>query len=173
MVLVGALLGALLALVYQWRPAAEAGPTLRRFAFRALLAFAVPAFFAMRIGAQWIYSKEFPEGSGSDPTWVGIGFMVSDVGGLLLIAACIVARRATTRCSRRRGPRSRRHGLASGAAGGRASRRAADRARRRAAPARRRGSRASRRSSRPRPIPRPRRGARPARAARPPESRSN
>jgi hypothetical protein len=99
MVLVGALLGALLALVYQWRPAAEAGPTLRRFAFRALLAFAVPAFFAMRVGAQWIYSKEFPDGSGPDPTWVKIGLMVSDVGGLLLIAACIVAWRAAKKAA--------------------------------------------------------------------------
>jgi hypothetical protein len=96
MVLVGSLLAALTAFVLQWRPAAEFGATLRRFAFRSLLAAAVPAFFAMRIGAQWIYSKEFP-GGGDDPTWVGIGFMVSDLGGLLLIAGCILAWRATKR----------------------------------------------------------------------------
>jgi len=97
MVLVGALLAALTAFALQWRPAVEFGATLRRFAFRSLLAAAVPAFFAMRIGAQWIYSKEFPSGSGDDPTWVGIGFMVSDLGGLLLIAACVLAWRATKR----------------------------------------------------------------------------
>jgi hypothetical protein len=96
MVLVGALLAALTALALQWRRVAEAGALLRRFAFRALLAAAIPAFFAMRIGAQWIYSKEFPEGS-DDPTWVGIGYMASDIGGLLLIAACVLAWRATKR----------------------------------------------------------------------------
>jgi hypothetical protein len=96
MVLVGVLLAALTALTLQWRPAAEFGATLRRFAFRALLVVGVPAFFAMRIGAQWIYSKEFP-GGGDDPTWIGIGFMVSDLGGLLLIAACVLAWRATKR----------------------------------------------------------------------------
>jgi hypothetical protein len=95
MALVGTLLAALTALVLQWRPAAEAGAVLRRFAFRTLLVAGIPAFLAMRVGAQWIYSKEFPGGSGDDPTWVGIGFMVSDVGGLLLIVACILAWRAT------------------------------------------------------------------------------
>jgi hypothetical protein len=94
MALVGTLLAALSAFVLQWRPAAEAGALLRRFAFRTLLVAGIPAFLAMRIGAQWIYSKEFPEGS-DDPTWVGIGFMVSDLGGLLLIVACILAWRAT------------------------------------------------------------------------------
>jgi hypothetical protein len=96
MVFVGVLLAALTALALQWRPAAEFGATLRRFAFRALLVVGVPAFFAMRIGAQWIYSKEFPGGR-DDPTWIGIGFMVSDLGGLLLIAACVLAWRATKR----------------------------------------------------------------------------
>ena len=38
----------------------------------------------MRVGAQWIYSKEndiYP----TDPTWVGIGFIVADAGLLILL----------------------------------------------------------------------------------------
>src|SRR3954453_22043776 len=90
MVLVGVLLAALIALLLQWR-GGTAEETLRSFAFRSLLLVGVPAYLAMRIGAQWIYSKEFPGGGSDDPTWVGVGFIVSDAGALLLIATCIVA----------------------------------------------------------------------------------
>ena len=46
----------------------------------------------MRIGAQWIYSKEglddIPDKS--TPRWLGIGFLVADLGGLLLLVTLIV-----------------------------------------------------------------------------------
>jgi len=47
----------------------------------------------MRIGAQWIYSREpysdLPAGV-DDPTWIGIGFIVADLGALLVLIALIV-----------------------------------------------------------------------------------
>jgi hypothetical protein len=59
-------------------------PVLSRSAFWALIAAAIPAWVLMRVGAQWIYSKEGFTGN-HDPTWVGIGFMVGDAGLLVLL----------------------------------------------------------------------------------------
>jgi hypothetical protein len=57
---------------------------LRRTAFWALLAVGVPAYVAMRGGAQWIYSREGFSGD-NDPTWLGVGFIVADAGLLVLL----------------------------------------------------------------------------------------
>jgi hypothetical protein len=62
--------------------------TLRRFSYRALLLIALPGFIVMRGGAQWIYDKEGL--TGDDPTWIGIGFGASDLGGLLLLIALVL-----------------------------------------------------------------------------------
>jgi hypothetical protein len=62
-------------------------PRLARSAFWTLLAAAIPAWVVMRVGAQWIYSKEHNTIFSSDPTWIGIGFGVADVGLLILIVA--------------------------------------------------------------------------------------
>ena len=59
-----------------------------QFAFRVLLRFTLPAYLVMRIGAQMIASKEKVEDS--DATWIGIGYMTSEPGLLLLIAALIL-----------------------------------------------------------------------------------
>jgi len=46
----------------------------------------------MRIGAGWIYSREhwddLPEGV-DDPTWLGIGYLTADLGGLILLVSLI------------------------------------------------------------------------------------
>jgi hypothetical protein len=63
---------------------------LRRVAFRAMLIVGLPAYIVFRIGAEWLYSKEFP-GDVDDPTWVGIGYLVSDIGALLFLIALILA----------------------------------------------------------------------------------
>jgi hypothetical protein len=65
--------------------AGRRAPVLARSAFWTLLAAAVPAWVIMRIGAGWIYSKE--GFSGDDPTWLGIGFLVADIGLLILLLA--------------------------------------------------------------------------------------
>ena len=63
---------------------------LRRVAFRTLLIVGLPAYVVFRIGAQWIYDKEFPDVD-EDPAWVGIGYIVSDLGALLFLISLILA----------------------------------------------------------------------------------
>lgn len=88
MLLVGAVTAAVVA---QLTSAAVAEPDrLRRFSFRTMLFVAIPSWFLMAIGAEWIYSKEFDDSS-DDPTWIGIGFMTREAGGLLLLIATICA----------------------------------------------------------------------------------
>lgn len=89
MTLVGAMLAVLVLTVAAWRRPEVAA--LRRAAFRTLLIVAIPAWIAMRIGAEWIYSKEFGSSSGNDPTWVGIGFIAADAGLLVLLVTSGVA----------------------------------------------------------------------------------
>lgn len=63
---------------------------LRRVAFRTLLIVGLPAYIVFRVGAEWIRSKEFP-GDVDDPTWIGIGYLVSDIGALVFLIALILA----------------------------------------------------------------------------------
>jgi cytochrome b561 len=60
---------------------------LRRVAFRSLLIVGLPAYILMRVGAQWIYSKENLDDAPEDPTWLAIGFTVADLGLLVFLAA--------------------------------------------------------------------------------------
>jgi hypothetical protein len=82
MVLVGAVASAALLSLVAWRRPGV--PIYGRAAFWSLLAVGVPAYVVMRIGAQWTYSKEGFSGH-NDPTWIGIGFAVADIGLLLLL----------------------------------------------------------------------------------------
>jgi hypothetical protein len=89
MVLVGALVLA---------AAAVASHNLR-LGFRSLLFAAIPSWIAMRVGAQWIASKEgYDDPDVEVPSWIDIGFITSEASFLLLIAATvctwIAARRA-------------------------------------------------------------------------------
>jgi uncharacterized membrane protein len=70
------------------RTHSEHSKLLWRVAARTFLFGVVPAYIVMRVGAQWIDSKEFP--NGGEPGWVGVGFLVSDVGALLLIVVGIL-----------------------------------------------------------------------------------
>jgi hypothetical protein len=68
---------------------------LTRLAFRGLLLGVIPAYVVMRVGAEWIASKE---GLGdSDASWIGIGYSTADGGLLLAIIATVVAWRAARR----------------------------------------------------------------------------
>jgi hypothetical protein len=94
LVLVGGLVAAVAFGLAAWRSAdREAGRALWRLDFRSLLFIAFPAWWIMRIGAEWIYSKEgwgdLPEGS--DPDWLEIGYWTADLGGLLILIALILA----------------------------------------------------------------------------------
>jgi hypothetical protein len=87
MVLVGGVVTAAIAALVGWR---DESPRLRRFAVMTLLAAALPGWIVMRAGAEWTYSKEHWSSAPSDPTWLGIGYGVSDIGGLLLLIALIL-----------------------------------------------------------------------------------
>lgn len=81
MVLVGAMLTVLLLAVTAWR---RPLPLLQKSTFRTLLIVAIPAWVLMRACGQWMYSEEGWSGN-NDPTWIGIGYMVGDVGLLVLL----------------------------------------------------------------------------------------
>ena len=89
MVLVGALTTAATAAVAGWR---DQWAPLRRLSYKTLLYVALPAWFVMRVGAQWVYSEQgwddVPEGS--EPAWLGIGYVTADLGGILLLLALIL-----------------------------------------------------------------------------------
>jgi hypothetical protein len=61
---------------------------LTRVAQRTYMLGVIPAFILMRVAAEWILSKEFPDGH--EPGWVGVGFIVSDAGAVLLILVGIL-----------------------------------------------------------------------------------
>ena len=66
-----------------------------RLAFRTLLIGAIPAYLVMRVGAEWTLSKENLEDA--DFTWVNIGYMVSDIGLLVLIVMTVLTGIASKR----------------------------------------------------------------------------
>ena len=85
MVLVGGTLTAATSLAF-----ARGDNGMLRLGYWSLLAVALPGYIAMRIGAEWIYSKEGLDDAPSDPAWVGIGYIVADIGALLLVIALVV-----------------------------------------------------------------------------------
>ena len=64
-----------------------------KLGYWALLAVALPGWIIMRIGAQWIYSKQgwddLPDGI-DEPAWLEIGYTAADLGGLILLVSLIV-----------------------------------------------------------------------------------
>jgi hypothetical protein len=62
---------------------------LLRLGYFSLLAMALPGWIVMRAGAEWIYDKEGFTGD-DDPAWLGIGYVLSEAGGLLLLVALIL-----------------------------------------------------------------------------------
>jgi hypothetical protein len=87
MVLMGGLVTAAGAALVGWR---DEGAALRRFSYWSLLAVALPGYIVMRIGAQWVQTKEHLDNLPSDPAWLSIGFATADGGALLLLIALIL-----------------------------------------------------------------------------------
>lgn len=85
MLLVGAVLSVIIVACAGWRR--PGAPALRRSAFWALLAVAVPAWVVTRVFAQLIYADEKSGFGGHDPAWVKIGFDVADGGLIVLLLA--------------------------------------------------------------------------------------
>src|SRR5919108_146154 len=92
MVLVGGVGTAVAAQIFGWRGREPADTAMfGRVAFRALVFVALPAWFLMRIGGQWIYSREGWDEVDAEPSWLGIGFMTGDFGGILGRIATVAA----------------------------------------------------------------------------------
>ncbi|HSF61761.1 MAG TPA: hypothetical protein VLA69_08695 [Gaiellaceae bacterium] len=88
MILVGGLLTGASTLAF-----ARGDVRFLRLGYWTLLAVALPGYVVMRIGAEWTYSKEgwgdLPEGE-SEPAWIGIGYIIADLGALLVLIALIL-----------------------------------------------------------------------------------
>ncbi len=80
--------GAVTVLALAARKRREQGALLSRLAFRTLIFAVVPSWIVMRVGAGLIADKEFPD---KTPGWVGVGFVVSEPGLILLIALGVLA----------------------------------------------------------------------------------
>lgn len=88
MAVTAALVTAVGSLILAWRASGEERAAITRFGFRTLLYAGIPAYFVMRIGAEWIYSKEYS--GDNDPGWIGIGYGTADLGGILILIATIL-----------------------------------------------------------------------------------
>jgi len=89
MVLVGGLVTAAGTGIVGWRDTSGA---LRRFSALTLFAVALPGWIIMRVGAEWAYSKEgWNKVPGKlQPTWLGIGYLTADIGGIVLLVALVL-----------------------------------------------------------------------------------
>lgn len=100
MALVGALVVAAAYLGAAWR---GDGPRALTAGFRSLLYAGLPAFIVNRATAEWLV-REQGLVDGDPPTWVAMGFMVTD-GGFLLLLIALVASGLAVRRARRPEPR--------------------------------------------------------------------
>ena len=98
MLLVGALSVVIVLLLTAWRREGAGALVATRLAFRSLLLGALPAYVVMRVGAEWIASRE--NLSDSEAAWIGIGYVTSDAGALLLLISLVLTGAATRRAGR-------------------------------------------------------------------------
>jgi len=100
MLLVGGLLTAVTALFLAWRRGGNAdAASFGRLAFRSLLFVAFPAWWIMRIGAEWIYSKGWDDVKPT-PDWIDVGYITAEGGGLLLLISIVLAGLGARRLAR-------------------------------------------------------------------------
>jgi hypothetical protein len=86
MILVGGTLTAASSLAF-----ARGDPRPLRLGYWSLLAVGLPGYILMRIGAEWMASTEgYNEEGAAEPAWLGIGYVVADLGALLLLIALVV-----------------------------------------------------------------------------------
>ena len=86
-ILVGGLLTSGSALAF-----AKGDAKLLRLGYWSMLAVSLPGYVIMRIGAEWIYTKENWDDVPDNliPAWLDIGYIVADAGALVLLIALIV-----------------------------------------------------------------------------------
>jgi len=87
-------------------------PALTRASFRVMLFAGIPSYLLMRVGAEIVASEE---NVSDDSTWIGIGYITSDLGGLFIIIATVLAGVGSRRLSAEGGgERSRSGAVAAG-----------------------------------------------------------
>jgi uncharacterized membrane protein len=102
--LLGALIAAVTAQLLAWRRRAPADVLpYARVSFRTLLFVAIPAWFLMRLAAEWIADKEGWNDVDEEPAWLGIGYITAEGGGLLLLISVILAGIGARRLGRSNG----------------------------------------------------------------------
>jgi hypothetical protein len=99
MILVGATLTGASAIAF-----ARGDARILRLGYWSLLSVGLPGYVLMRIGAEWTASKEgFNEEGAPEPTWIGIGYVVADLGLLLFVIALIAGGAGVYRLRRAQG----------------------------------------------------------------------
>ena len=103
-ILLGALIAAVTAQLLAWgrRAPADVVPHAR-LSFRTLLFVAIPAWFLMRLAAEWIADKEGWNDVDDQPAWLGIGYITAEGGGILLLISVILAGIGARRLGRSNG----------------------------------------------------------------------
>lgn len=71
---------------------AKGDPKVLRLGFWSLMLVSFPGWIIMRLGAQWIYSKEGWDKVPDSlvPSWLKIGYLAADAGGLVLVITLII-----------------------------------------------------------------------------------
>ena len=100
MLLVGALTLSAVSLIAAWR---SGSAPLTKLGFMSLFYGAIPGYIVMRGGAAWIAHKEGLDNDKVDLTWINIGFSVSDIGVVLLIASVVIGGTAVRTINRGHG----------------------------------------------------------------------
>ena len=86
MILVGGLLAGVSSLAF-----ARGDVRFLRLGYLTLLAVSLPGWILMRTGGEWIaYREGWTKEGVPTPTWLDIGFLLADVGGLSLLVSLIV-----------------------------------------------------------------------------------
>jgi hypothetical protein len=98
-VLVGGLATALIAQGLAWRREEPGATAFTRLSFRALLLAALPGWIVMRVGAEWVYSREGWDAVEEEPSWLGFGYITAEPGALILLIALVLAGLAARRGS--------------------------------------------------------------------------
>ena len=106
-ILVGGLITAFTLQVVGWSRETPAGASqLARLGFFALLCLALPGWILMRAGAQWVWTEAGWDDVESEPTWLGIGWITGDLGGLFILVSVILAGVGARRLRRNEGTTS-------------------------------------------------------------------
>jgi hypothetical protein len=69
----------------------DLAPLFSRLAFRVMLLGVVPAWILARVAGQWILNREKDQIPGLDNKgWVGVGFIVTDFGLVVIVALLVL-----------------------------------------------------------------------------------